>query len=439
MKREQKGGDGSLYDLAIDIGASSGRHIVGWREGDEIKTREVYRFPNGVTEKEGHLTWDMAALEKHVRAGIDEALKAYPRIDSLSIDTWGVDYVLLRGDEPVPPCYAYRDGRTEAAIPQVHGMMPFVELYRRTGIQFQPFNTIYQLYADKIAGRLSGVTDFLMIPEYLMYRLCGQKSHEYTNATTGGMVNAETGEYDPSIIEALGLPKHLFQPLQQPGAVIGEYKEIKVMLCATHDTASAVEGIPMGEGDLFLSSGTWSLLGAKLPRPITSGESRQANYTNEGGVGYIRYLKNIMGMWLPNRLRDELCPGRPWGDIIREAEEKHFDHLVDVNDPAFLAPESMKAAFDEKLPHPPKCPGGYFRCAYRSLAQCYAQAIREIEDITGRRYEKLYIVGGGAKNAFLNRLTEEASGKRVVALPIEATAIGNLRIQMKYSKEETAC
>ena len=421
--------------LAIDIGASSGRHIVGWQENREIVTREVYRFPNGVTEWDGHLTWDIAALESHVKAGIDEALKQYPKIESLSIDTWGVDYVLLRGDEPVLPCYAYRDGRTEAVIPQVHEKMLFAELYRRTGIQFQPFNTLYQLYADKLAGRLEQATDFLMMPEYLMYRLCGVKSHEYTNATTGGMVSAETGEYDPGIISALDLPKELFNPLQQPGTVIGKYKGIRVMICATHDTGSAVEGIPMEGKELYISSGTWSLLGVKVPKPITDAGSLAANYSNEGGVGYTRYQKNLMGMWLVNRLRAELCPDKPWDEITAEAEQKHFDHLVDVNDPSFLAPESMKAAFDAKLPHPPKCAAGYFRCAYRSLAVGYKQAIEEIERNTGKTYSKLYIVGGGAKNAFLNRLTEEATGKQVIALPIEATALGNLKIQMNALKE----
>ena len=421
--------------LAIDIGASSGRHIVGWQENREIVTREVYRFPNGVTEWDGHLTWDIAALESHVKAGIDEALKQYPKIESLSIDTWGVDYVLLRGDEPVLPCYAYRDGRTEAVIPQVHEKMLFAELYRRTGIQFQPFNTLYQLYADKLAGRLEQATDFLMMPEYLMYRLCGVKSHEYTNATTGGMVSAETGEYDPGIISALDLPKELFNPLQQPGTVIGKYKGIRVMICATHDTGSAVEGIPMEGKELYISSGTWSLLGVKVPKPITDAGSLAANYSNEGGVGYTRYQKNLMGMWLVNRLRAELCPDKPWDEITAEAEQKHFDHLVDVNDPSFLAPESMKAAFDAKLPNPPKCAAGYFRCAYRSLAVGYKQAIEEIERNTGKTYSKLYIVGGGAKNAFLNRLTEEATGKQVIALPIEATALGNLKIQMNALKE----
>ena len=422
------------YSLAVDIGASSGRHIVGWQENGGIRTEEVYRFPNGVVELDGHLTWDIAALESHVRAGIEEALKKYPQIESLSVDTWAVDYVLMNGSEPILPCYAYRDSRTEASIPRVHEKIPFSELYRRTGIQFQPFNTIYQLYADKLAGRLDRACGFLLIPEYLMYKLCGEKSHEYTHATTGGMVNAETGEYDGEIIRALDLPKAFFKPLQQPGTVIGKYKGINVVLCATHDTGSAVEGIPMEGNELYISSGTWSLLGVKTPKPLTDAGSEAANYSNEGGVGYNRDQKNIMGMWLVNRLRSELCPEKPWDEITAEAEVKHFDHLVDVNDPVFLAPESMKAAFDSKLPHPPKCTAGYFRCAYRSLADGYRKAIEEIEKNTGRQYRKLYIVGGGAKNRYLNRLTEEATGKQVIALPIEATALGNLKIQMEANQ-----
>ena len=416
--------------LAIDIGASSGRHIVGWREGGEIQTEEVYRFPNGVTEADGHLTWDVEALVGHVRAGIDAALEKYPEIESLSVDTWGVDYVLMRGDEAVLPCYAYRDSRTETVIEKAHEIMLFSELYRRTGIQFQPFNTIYQLYADKLVGRLEGATDFLMMPEYLMYALCGAKSHEYTNATTGGMVSAETGEFDPAIIDALGLPRRLFHPLQRPGTVIGEYRGVKVMLCATHDTGSAVEGIPMNADAPYISSGTWSLLGVKTAKPITDAASQKANWSNEGGVGYNRYQKNIMGMWLVNRLKDELCPGKPWDDITAEARASDFDGTVDANASAFLAPQSMKEAFDAALNTRPQTPGDYFRCAYRSLAISYRQAIDELERNTGRRYGVLYIVGGGAKNAFLNQLTEAATGKRVIALPIEATALGNLKIQM---------
>ena len=418
------------YYLAVDIGASSGRHIVGWREGGELKTQEVYRFPNGVTEQDGHLTWDIDALLAHVKAGIEKAREKY-EITSLSIDTWGVDYVLLKGDETVCPVYAYRDRRTESAIPAVHEKIPFVELYRRTGIQFQPFNTIYQLFADQLAGRLTEVTDFLMIPEYLMYRLCGVKSHEYTNATTGGMVSAKTGEYNPGIIEALDLPKGLFHKLQQPGTVIGEYEGIKAVLCATHDTGSAVEGIPMEGNHPYISSGTWSLLGVKTEKPITDEASRAANWSNEGGVGYNRYQKNIMGMWLPNRLRAELCPDKPWSEIVAEAETSGFAETVDANAPVFLAPESMKAAFDAALMEKPRAIGDYFRCAYRSLALSYRQAIEELEYNTDKKYDKIYIVGGGARNGFLNRLTEQAAGKNVVALPIEATALGNLKIQME--------
>ncbi len=419
------------YYLAIDIGASSGRHIVGWQEDGEIKSREVYRFPNGVTESDGHLTWDIGALEAHVRAGIDAALEAFPKIESLSVDTWGVDYVLLNGDAPILPCYAYRDSRTESSISLVHERMPFDELYRRTGIQFQPFNTIYQLYADKLAGRLEKAADFLMLPEYLMYRLCGEKSHEYTNATTGGMVSAVTGEYDPGIIDTLELPNHLFHPLQKPGTVISKYKGIKVMLCATHDTGSAVEGIPMEGNEPYVSSGTWSLLGVKTPKPIADAASLQANWSNEGGVGYNRYQKNIMGMWLPNELRREICPERSWDEIVSEAEESSFMETVDANAQSFLAPNSMKQAFDEVLENKPQSSGDYFRCAYMSLALSHKNAVRELEQNTGKEYKKLYVVGGGAKNRFLNRLTEEMTGKEVIALPIEATALGNLKIQME--------
>ena len=423
--------------LAIDIGASSGRHIVGWTENGEIKTEEVYRFANGVTEQDGHLTWDIDALTAHVKAGVEKAKARFGEIESLSVDTWGVDYVLMRGDEELRPCYAYRDSRTEVVIPQVHEKISFSRLYRHTGIQFQPFNTIYQLCADREAGRLEGVTDFLMMPEYLMYKLCGVKSHEYTNATTGGMISAETGEYDTAIIDALGLPKHLFQPLQKPGTVIGEYKGIKVVLCATHDTGSAVEGIPMTDNQAYISSGTWSLLGVKTPKPITDAASELANWSNEGGVGYNRYQKNIMGMWLINRLRDELCPDKPFGELVAEAEASCFEETVDANASAFLAPESMKAAFDAALSMKPRTAGDYFRCAYRSLALSYMNAIQELQHNTGKHYDSIYIVGGGAKNAFLNRLTEEASGKKVIALPIEATAIGNLKIQMHCHSERS--
>ncbi len=428
------------YCLAIDIGASSGRHIVGWQADGKMQTKEVYRFPNGVTEQDGHLIWDIRKLFSHVVRGILEAFREFPEIESLSIDTWGVDYVLLKGDEEVLPVYAYRDSRTEAVIPEVHKKVPFSQLYAHTGCQFQPFNSVYQLYDDLKKGRLEGVSDVLMIPEYLLWKLSGVKAREYTNATTMGLVNAQTGELDTEITDALGLPRHLFPKLSQPGTVLGNLRpeiseavggNCKVILCATHDTGSAVEGIPMEGNHPYISSGTWSLLGVKTPKPITDAGSEKANYSNEGGVGYNRYQKNIMGMWLVNELRRDICPDTPFPEIVKMAEESTCDTLVDANAPAFLSPESMKAAFDRATGGKLQTVGDYFRCAYRSLAISYRFALDELEANTGKKYEKLYIVGGGAKNAFLNRLTAEATGKEVIALPIEATALGNLKIQME--------
>lgn len=427
------------YYLAIDIGASSGRHIIGWREGCEIKTQEVFRFENGVKKENGHLVWDIENLLGKVIAGIKEAFSLYPEIKSLSIDTWGVDYVLLENDKELLPAYAYRDLRTEKIIEELHTKIPFSTLYSKTGCQFQPFNTIYQLYVEKKEGRLDRATDLLMMPEYLMWKLCGAKSREYTNATTTGMVNAETGEYDEDIISALGYPARLFKSLSQPKTVLGELlPEIqeavggntKVVLCATHDTGSAVEGIEMEGNHPYISSGTWSLLGVKTEKPITEKKSELANYSNEGGVGYNRYQKNIMGMWIINRLRSELCPDTPLPEIVKLAENSDTQTLVDANDNLFLSPDSMKAAFDEKTGGFQNI-GDYFKCAYLSLAESYKNAIHELEENTGETYGKLYIVGGGAKNKYLNRLTEKTTKKQVVALPIEATALGNLKIQME--------
>ncbi len=428
------------FCLAVDIGASSGRHIVGWMENGQIQTSEVYRFPNGVQNRDGHLVWDMERLMQSIIEGIRQAFRQFPKIQSLSVDTWGVDYVLLKGEQELWPCYAYRDSRTDRSIPEVHKLIPFQELYSHTGIQFQSFNTIYQLYDDKMQGRLEGVTDTLMIPEYLMYKLCGVKAREYTEATTGGMVNAVTGEFDMEIVDRLGLPRHLFPKLSQPGRVLGKLRpeiaemvggNCDVVLCATHDTGSAVEGIPMEDNQPFISSGTWSLLGVKTPKPLTDEGSYQANYSNEGGVGYNRYLKNIMGMWLVNQLRKDLCPETPFPEIVAMAEASQNDCLVDANAQEFLAPESMKEAFDKATGGKLETAGDYFRCAYRSLAICYRDALLNLEANTGTHYDKLYIVGGGAKNQFLNRLTEEATGKQVIALPIEATALGNLKVQLE--------
>lgn len=425
------------YALAIDIGASSGRAILGYKNDTGIVTEEVYRFPNGVQSNNSHLTWDMDTLFTHVKKGIDIALQKQPNLASVSIDTWGVDYVLLKENKEILPVYAYRDERTLDVIDEVHRKIPFEKLYARTGCQFQPFNTIYQLYKDQITGRLDGVTDFLMIPEYLMYKLTNVKVKEYTNATTTGLIHATAGDFDPFLIDTLGLPRHLFSSLKKPGDLIGTYRGINVVLCATHDTASAVEGIPMPTEGIYLSSGTWSLLGVKTKAPIVSEESRRANFSNEGGVGYNRYQKNIMGMWLINRLRSELCPNQSFERIVEEAKNSTFEEIVPTEDSAFLSPSSMKDAFDSFLKKDINR-ADYFRCAYRSLAYSYKSAIRQLEETTGNVYDTLYIVGGGAKNAFLNRLTEEITHKKVVAYPLEATALGNLKLQLEEVKNN-AC
>ena len=436
------------YYLAIDIGASSGRHIVGWEEDGKIVTDEVFRFPNGAKNVEGHLEWDIESLFSSVKLGIGRALKKYPHICSLAIDTWGVDYVIINGDEPFMPCLSYRDMRTEAVIDEVHAIVPFEELYKRTGIQFQSFNTIYQLYEDKKRGRLYAATDFLMVPEYLNYLLTGVKKKEYTNATTTGLVNADTCDWDGDIIRSLGLPKDIFAELCSPGTSVGMLKseiaaevggQVEVVLCASHDTASAVEGIPMRGNQPYISSGTWSLLGIKSPVPHTDESSRAGNWSNEGGVGYVRYQKNIMGMWVVNRLKEELCPDKEFAEIVKEAENSDFDGITDINAPAFLSPESMKAAFDSAFAdkeHAPKAVCDYFKCAYLSLAASYAKGLKELEENTAIKAEELYIVGGGAKNEFLNKLTEKYCKVKVIALPIEATAIGNLKIQIERGKAQ---
>lgn len=433
------------YYLAIDIGASSGRHIIGWEENGGINTEEVYRFKNGVESKDGSLVWNVERLFKEIINGLKAAkAKGYIPV-SIGVDTWAVDYALLdKEDKLIGDIFAYRDIRTEAAVEGVHRVICFNELYKRTGIQFQPFNTIYQLYADKTSGKLEQAESMLMLPDYLNFLLTGVKKQEYTNATSTGLVNATTRDWDGNICDLTGFDCKLFKELSSPQTVVGKLKKevaeeigysAEVVLPATHDTASAVEGIPMTENSPYISSGTWSLLGIKVPQAITDKNSFKANYSNEGGIGYYRYQKNIMGMWVINRLRDELCPDKPFPEIVKEAEESTFNEYVDVNDNAFLAPESMKAAFDNALKSKRQSTGDYFRCAYLSLAQSYKTALDELKSNTGIKFDKLYIVGGGAKNGFLNRLTEEICKVKVIALPIEASALGNIKQQILRGKK----
>ncbi len=427
------------YFLAIDIGASSGRHIVGYKKDSEIVLDEVYRFPNGMKKTSDGLVWDMDEIFVHVKEGIKAAFSKYNAIESIAIDTWGVDYVLLKNDVPVLPCYAYRNERTLSAIEKVHSIVPFDELYAHTGIQFQTFNTVYQLYDDLQKGRLNGVTDFLLVPEYLSYLLTGVKKHEYTEATTGGLVNAQTKQYDFELIERLSLPSHIFKKLDAPQTVVGQLKDdivaevgeqTTVVLCASHDTASAYEAVECDEHSVVLSSGTWSLIGAKLPNADTAPSSLASNFSNEGGVGYFRYLKNIMGMWLINEVQRKKSIS--FGEIVAMAQSSSYMQTFDVNDESLMSPADMESAIRALLAqNPPQNDGDLYASIYRSLALSYKNAVDGMQRNLGRQFDKIYIVGGGAKNKFLNNLTEQYTGKQVVALPIEATALGNLTVQMR--------
>lgn len=430
------------YYLAIDLGASSGRHIVGHVEKNEIVLDEVYRFPTGMINSNQGLIWETDRLFFEIKRGIKEALKKYPKIDSLAIDTWGVDYVLLNGDQDIKPHFSYRNKRVNERIKEVHNIVSFDELYEITGIQFASFNTIYQLFDDLKKSRLSQATDFLMIPQYFVYLLTGVKKHEYTDASTTGLINVLSKQYDISIIQKLKFPIKIFKECELPGTFVGYLKDdvakevggqIKVVLAPSHDTACAFEAIDTEEDAAFLSSGTWSLLGYKLKEANTSEESLKANFTNEGGVGYIRYLKNIMGMWIPNQVQKVVkCSIQ---EMIEEAKTSTYCEIFDVNDPSLISPSNMKTAITKLLKNnPPKTNGDLFNSIYYSLAESYNKAIKEIEQCLKIQINKLYIVGGGSKNQYVNELTERITGKKVVAMPIEATAIGNIKTQIKANE-----
>lgn len=429
--------------LAIDLGASSGRHIVGYKKGNRIVLKEVYRFKTLMDDSPDGLVWDLKRIFSDIKFGIKNAFKLYPNIVSLSIDTWGVDYVLMNNSKEIPPFYAYRNTRNLISNEIVNKIVPFEELYKLTGIQSAPFNTIYQLYADKRAGRLNEATDYLMIPSYFTYKLTGKKTHEYTNESTSSLLNPKSGGYLYPLIDALELPRSLFGKMSYPGEYVGELLpsirkivngNCKVYLCASHDTASAFEAVDIDNKTVLISSGTWSLLGIKSDHPIISEESMKANYTNEGGVGYIRFLKNIMGMWIANQLKIETNLTQEFVD--KNIDGVHYKVTFDVNDKTLLSPTSMKKAVVKLLEKcPPQNNLELFSSVYRSMAKSYKDAIDELETITGNKIEKIMIIGGGAKNKYLNKLVEEYTGKQVIAKPIEATALGNIKMQMKASKE----
>ena len=432
------------YYLAIDIGASSGRHILSHIENERLVLEEIYRFDNNLTQSKDGLVWDIDSLFSEVLNGIKKCKEIGKIPKSIAIDTWGVDYVLLdENRKEIKPCYCYRDGRTTAVIDEVESLVSSTELYAKTGIQKQNFNTIYQLYADKKNGRLQNAKYFLMMPEYLSFKLTGVCKNEYTNATTTGLVNAKTKTWDTQIIHALGLTENLFKPLFLPSSLVGDLSaDIKkavgfncaVLFAPSHDTASAVCACPMQDDDLYISSGTWSLIGTEITKPILDDSARKLNFTNEGGMDYrFRFLKNYMGMWLFQNIRRNLNKSMTYDEMMELAKNCGEHKYFDVNDSTLVAPKNMIDAIGKLIRSDDL--GLILNSAYHSLAKSYNEAVTEIEAVTGKRFDAIHIVGGGCQDKYLNALTRDYTGKSVTAGPIEATATGNIVSQIMRDKK----
>lgn len=432
------------YYLAIDIGASSGRHILSHIENGKLVLEEIYRFDNNLTQSKDGLVWDIESLFSEVLNGIKKCKEMGKIPKSIAIDTWGVDYVLLdENKKEIKPCYCYRDGRTNAVVDEVESLVSPARLYAKAGIQKQNFNTIYQLYADKKNGRLLNAKYFLMMPEYLSFKLTGVCKNEYTNATTTGLVNANAKTWDGDIISVLGMPKELFAALNTPSSVVGDLRadmqkavgfNCAVLFAPSHDTASAVCACPMADNDLYISSGTWSLIGTEITQPILNDNARQLNFTNEGGMDYrFRFLKNYMGMWLFQNIRRNLNKSMTYDEMMELAKKCGEYKYFDVNDSTLVAPKNMIDAIGTLIGSDDL--GLILNSAYHSLAKSYSEAVAEIEAVTGKRFDAIHIVGGGCQDKYLNALTRDYTGKSVTAGPIEATATGNIISQIMRDKK----
>jgi rhamnulokinase len=437
------------YYLAVDIGASSGRHILSWFENGRIHLEEIYRFENGMEHVDGHLCWNTEKLFREIVAGMKKCKELGKIPKTMAIDTWAVDYVLLDKEGKVlGNTYGYRDHRTDGMDARVYEVISEEELYARTGIQKQIFNTIYQLMAvkEQEPEHMEQAESLLLIPDYFNYLLTGEKKTEYTNASTTQLVSPVTKTWDTELIERLGYKRSIFGEITTPGTVVGSLRDeireevgfdLTVIQAATHDTASAVLAVPaLDEDFLYLSSGTWSLMGVEAKQANCSEESRRANLTNEGGYEYrFRFLKNIMGLWMIQSVRHEWNDRYSFAELCSMAEKcDDFLSRVDANDAMFLSPESMIRAIQEFCrstgQRVPKTEGEIAAVIYKSLALCYGNTVREIETITGKAYGSIHIVGGGSKADYLNQLTANATGKTIYAGPDEATAIGNIAVQM---------
>ena len=434
------------FCAAIDLGASSGRIAVGYLDSGSLVIQEVNRFKHEAKVTDGGLHWEWSKIVEEVKTGLLKA-QELGEIISVGIDTWAVDYGLLdiQGNLIEEP-YCYRDSRTDGLMQSISDSLGAKWIYQKTGIQFIFFNTAYQLHAARNTPALKGATTFLMLPDLLNYILSGVLSNDITNASSTQLLNAHTQEWDWELIDKLEIPRTIFPALHKPGVKIGSIKGhgkldgISVVAVGSHDTASAVAGVPLRstKDSAYISSGTWSLVGLELDAPITSAKALSYNITNEAGVAdRIRFIKNVSGMWL---LEESLRYWKSQGliltaaDLTRDASQLPREQIINTNDPRFAKPGAMPERIAEYCRETnqkvPNTPAEFARCIFDSLSNAYAQSLHELEDAANVKVREINIIGGGSSNDLLNQLTADVTGLPVIAGPAEATVMGNLIIQM---------
>lgn len=436
----------NYYVAAIDLGASSGRVILGEynQEQKALSFQEIHRFSNQLNLINGHLCWDIDGLEKEIRLGLAKLCEQHPNLNSVGVDSWGVDFICIdKNGDRIAPSISYRDNRTCEVSHQLLDQIGKTSLYQQTGIQFQPFNTIFQLKAQSVQNEpwIDKIDKILLVPDYLQYRLTGQLHWEYTNASTTGLLAVEQRDWSPQLLKMADINPDWLGPISYPGSLVGYWsspdgQDIPVMSPPTHDTASAVAATPLShEHCAYISSGTWSLIGIECSRPCTSEQGRIANLTNEGAANKrYRILKNVMGMWLMEGVLKE----NPDLDIVKLLEQAKvqplFTSMVDPNDPCFVHPDSMTQAIQEYCRKTsqavPATAAALARCILDSLALSYRAAIRQIERVCDHPITEIRIVGGGSKNKLLNQLCADICQRPVYAGPDEASALGNIGYQL---------
>jgi rhamnulokinase len=434
--------------LAVDLGAESGRVVLGRFDGRRVSLREVHRFPNIAVRLPDGLHWDVLRFLSEIKEGLAKAVRE-EEIEGIGIDSWGVDFGLLDGEGAlVSNPYHHRDARTEGMMEEAFGLVPKEKIYQITGIQFLPINTLYQLLAMRGSPLLEAAETMLLIPDLMNYWLTGEKACEYTNATTTQLLDLQEGGWARDLFEGMDLPSRMLAPVVPPATELGPLlpeiaEEVgagpPVFAIASHDTASAVVAVPAeGENFAYISSGTWSLVGVETPEPVVTQQALEANFTNEGGFGErTRLLKNVMGLWILQQCRRQWAregSDHSYEELARLAEDAPpAGPLIDPDHPAFLAPGDMPSrirSFCEKTgQNPPEQPPSVARCVFESLALKYRYAIEQARSLTGRTVETVNVVGGGSQNDLLCQLTADAARLPVVAGPVEATALGNVMVQ----------